>query len=230
LAILVHWPNYVTAQSTKANDTQPPQTEPNSLRFLRLNLKAFVKNSRREDSPEIQRAAITNLCQLHCWVALDPRYHSSKILKSIRSTAANRLSSLAKQLAATEHRSSVTLNRAASKNLISTQQTAKALLTSASDSEDDSRMFGYGLTNNLHGSFVGGAGQLANYVGGQFGGSASNNAHELIALIEATLDPDYWRTNGGAGSIHYYRPGLALVVTASQEMQDRVHALLMQLK
>jgi hypothetical protein len=92
----------------------------------------------------------------------------------------------------------------------------------------ESHWLGYGIANDVSGSFSGGAGQLTNYVGSF--GPDGDHGPELVALIEATLDPSYWRTQGGPGSIHYYRPGLALVVTASQEMQDQVRSFLLQLK
>lgn len=225
------------AQSSNLKDSIPKQPELHSLRAMRLNLKAFVKNSRRDDAPQIQYAAICNLCQINLWAASDPRYHSSNILKGIRCTSANRLIALSNKLKAKEIRSSGTKN--GSQNLVNESAEPKksrveksdfAALKSSEPSALVSQGMGYRITNHVHNSFAGGAGQLSSHLGGQFGGLNGDNSAALITLVEATLDPDHWQSNGGPGSIHYYQPGLALVVTTTQEMQDRVRDLLLMLK
>ena len=57
------------------------------------------------------------------------------------------------------------------------------------------------------------------------GGAAQRQAAELIDLIRATIRPDHWDINGGPGSIGYYAPFHALVVTASSEVHWMVGGL-----
>lgn len=49
---------------------------------------------------------------------------------------------------------------------------------------------------------------------------------ELIELITRTIDPDHWDTNGGPGSMFYYRPLMALVVRARSEVHHELGGVL----
>jgi hypothetical protein len=56
-------------------------------------------------------------------------------------------------------------------------------------------------------------------ISGAAGGRGeADNADELIELIRTTIRPESWDVNGGPGSIFYYRPSMALVVTQTQEV------------
>jgi hypothetical protein len=44
----------------------------------------------------------------------------------------------------------------------------------------------------------------------------------LVALIERTIAPDFWDTNGGPGAIVYYYPLRVLVVRATSEIHHQV--------
>ena len=57
------------------------------------------------------------------------------------------------------------------------------------------------------------------------GGAAQRQAAELIELIRNTIQPDHWDVNGGPGSIYYYAPFHALVVTASSEVHWTIGGL-----
>jgi hypothetical protein len=57
------------------------------------------------------------------------------------------------------------------------------------------------------------------------GGAAQRQAAELIDLIRTTIRPDHWDINGGPGSIGYYAPFHALVVTASSEVHWMIGGL-----
>lgn len=48
---------------------------------------------------------------------------------------------------------------------------------------------------------------------------------ELVDLIERTINPDFWDTNGGPGTIVYFAPLRCLVVTATTEMHQNVGGL-----
>lgn len=82
------------------------------------------------------------------------------------------------------------------------------------------------LTYDAMGSFGGGAGQLFSYTSGNFA-PPWDHGEELASLIETVIHPQFWRSNGGSGVVHYYRPSQALAVTASQQVQEEVHRLLM---
>ncbi|MFV0443273.1 MAG: hypothetical protein ACK5Q5_06860 [Planctomycetaceae bacterium] len=49
---------------------------------------------------------------------------------------------------------------------------------------------------------------------------------QLIALIEAVIQPDSWAVNGGRGTIQYWSPGDALVIRNSQSAHAEIGELL----
>ena len=63
------------------------------------------------------------------------------------------------------------------------------------------------------------------------GGAAAADDHgwELVELIRECIAPAHWDVNGGPGSVQYFRPRRALVVTASGEVHEQVHDLVEQL-
>jgi len=63
------------------------------------------------------------------------------------------------------------------------------------------------------------------------GGAVPNDdaGWELVELIRRCIAPAHWDVNGGPGSVQYWRPRRALVVTASGEVHEQVHDLVEQL-
>jgi hypothetical protein len=53
---------------------------------------------------------------------------------------------------------------------------------------------------------------------------------ELIELITRVVAPESWQCNGGQGSCRYYPLGMAVVITASPEVQAQVQKLLCDLR
>ena len=62
------------------------------------------------------------------------------------------------------------------------------------------------------------------------GQSPADAGADLIDLIERTISPQSWDINGGPGSIRYWSPGRALVVSAPQGDHDHVGRMLDQLR
>lgn len=52
----------------------------------------------------------------------------------------------------------------------------------------------------------------------------------LIELIQRTISPQSWDVAGGASTIRYWRPGMALVVRAPQGLHEQLGPLLGQLR
>ena len=77
------------------------------------------------------------------------------------------------------------------------------------------------------GGFGGGIGN-----GGAFGGAQGTDDYgeDLVELIQQTIVPSSWDVNGGPGSIYYWRPGRALVISASGEVHDQIADVLGQLE
>jgi general secretion pathway protein D len=62
------------------------------------------------------------------------------------------------------------------------------------------------------------------------GGITARDFDELIDLIEETIDPDSWEVNGGTGRMRPFPSTLSLIVTTTQENQDRIQDLLTRLR
>lgn len=52
----------------------------------------------------------------------------------------------------------------------------------------------------------------------------------LVELIHRTISPSSWDVNGGASTIQYWRPGMALVVRAPQTLHEDLTPVLRQLR
>ncbi len=65
---------------------------------------------------------------------------------------------------------------------------------------------------------------------GNKGGITAQDFTQLINLIQETIDPDSWEQNGGNGRMQPFPSTLSLIVTQTQENQDRIQNLLGRLR
>ena len=85
---------------------------------------------------------------------------------------------------------------------------------------------------DLVGSALGGPGKI--FATGQQpaaveprGGAAQlDHGRMLVELIERTIMPRSWDVNGGPGTIVYYAPLHALVVSATEEVHEKIGGIL----
>ncbi len=203
---------------------------------FRRDLKAFMKNSKRDSEPEIKSAAVLNLCQLHETLVADPRFQTHEAWQGLRIVAANRLKEIAKQIDHGQLRHKRNSKSASANKLPGDELTDagsrdnsgsfRDLESSGSDSSAEAYRMA-SLSYNSMGSFSGGPAMLFNYAGGHFG---PDHGPELVALIENTINPNSWRRHGGTGAIEYFEPLRVLVITASAEVQQKNEELLSKLR
>ena len=62
------------------------------------------------------------------------------------------------------------------------------------------------------------------------GGITQQDFEQLMDLIQETIDPDSWEENGGNGRMQPFPSTLSLIVTQTQENQDRIQNLLGRLR
>lgn len=62
------------------------------------------------------------------------------------------------------------------------------------------------------------------------GGITEQDFEQLMDLIQETIDPDSWEENGGNGRMQPFPSTLSLIVTQTQENQDRIQNLLGRLR
>ena len=86
--------------------------------------------------------------------------------------------------------------------------------------------------NGRLGAGVGNNGGGRGGLGGQIGanGQLPDIGPELADLIQQVIDPTTWNVNGGPGSIIYFRPLRALIVTATTEVHHRLGDLAGQMR
>jgi len=89
---------------------------------------------------------------------------------------------------------------------------------------------GWGQPGGFGGGMgVGGGGMgFGGGMGGQ-GAVKDDAGDDLVELIQKTISPGSWDRNGGPGSIYYWRPGRAIVVSAGDDVHDQVGDLLEQM-
>jgi hypothetical protein len=61
-------------------------------------------------------------------------------------------------------------------------------------------------------------------------GPPADYGQDLVELIEATIAPSSWDTNGGPGTIRYFGPLRVIVVRQTSEVHEQLGDLLPQLR
>ena len=81
------------------------------------------------------------------------------------------------------------------------------------------------------GARPGGAGGPGGAAGGQLGPQkAADHGQELVDLIQSIIAPQTWDSAGGPGSIRYWAPGAALIITNTAEAHEELGDVLKQLR
>jgi hypothetical protein len=192
-----------------AADSKPapaPAAEKRPFHEIQKEMSAlFKQEALTKDAAE--RAGIARrLCEMHTEIRLDPRHEYAEAMKGYRAQVWTRLKRIQTDL----------------KNQLARLRKVKATevgtdpeLLAASDS--------LAASLNLLDSTLGGPTALLARGGGS---QIDDNGQELVDLIERTINPDFWDTNGGPGTIVYYQPLMCLVVTATGEMHGNLGGLL----
>jgi len=75
-----------------------------------------------------------------------------------------------------------------------------------------------------------GFGQQQGNVGAGQANGAKASAEELIEIIESSIKPESWETNGGTGVIRYFSIGHGLVIRATADVHGNLGGVLGQLR
>ncbi|MFM8213491.1 MAG: hypothetical protein ACKN82_02425, partial [Pirellula sp.] len=84
--------------------------------------------------------------------------------------------------------------------------------------------------NNSLASMFGTDPMAANGTLGALGGGSMANFSELMQLIETTISPDGWQSQGGTATMSPFRQNLSLIVNAPQETHEQIADLLKSLR
>lgn len=168
----------------------------------------FKQESQAAEDAE-RAAAVQAMCDLHERILRDSRYPSSPVLKEYRGRLWSRLTKIKTELKQ-ELARDARLNQARLDDLAALESADRAAIAAADT---------LGASLALLDQTQGGPGSLL-----AFGGGAGppDNGAALVALIERTINPAFWDTVGGPGTIVYYAPLQCLVVRATAEVHGQL--------
>ena len=167
--------------------------------------------AKQKDEPARAKSAV-QLCDLHREVVGDTRFATSEVLQAYQSKLSSRLVRVKKDIQAKLAKEA--------KRPISEEAKAQAAVQSIANES-------YATSLLLSDYAVGSPNLLLAH-----GGSAviDANGQALVDLIETTIDPESWSTNGGPGTIRYYAPLQCLVIRATGEVHENVGGALGDLR
>ena len=190
----------------------------------RKDLKTFVKRSKSKDEA-IRFGAVINLCLLHTEIVEDERFESNQQLQGFRAIASDRLNKCRKEIELEMLRA----DRAAKKK--GGQRSNEPEPSEAKEGETPYQLYQKIIAQDMQAivSITGGPLNLWQYTGNP-AGPLCDYGPDLVNLIETTINPDFWRRNGGNGIIEYYQPLRIIVVGASSQIHNEISDLLSTLR
>lgn len=217
-----------TTSSAQQTQQQLASETPRPIGDIRRDMEAFAKRTKNKDDQDEQVAGAIDLCILHHEIVNDPRFQTNSRLKSFRAITATRLKNVKKEVELALKRQA----RAEKKSKrIKHAQASDAQDQDANSSDDSGMSFEtyHQIVANAFESmsqFTGGPIRLWSYAGGP----QCDYGEDLVNLITSTIDPDFWRSNGGEGIIEYYQPLRIIVVSGTAQVQDETTDLLRRLR
>lgn len=211
-------------------DAKKPEAKADSQRGyheISKDMQEIMKRQALAKTTPEKTVAIVELCDLYRELAGDSRVADSDTLKEYKATIRNRLARTKNEIKshlAREKKKAPKGKKPADAN----SELLAAQARTASQSLADQM--------SLISSTLGGPGQVfdagadARSSSGAFGGGMRDYSDDLIELIEATIAPTSWETNGGNGVIRYYPGLMALVVSATSEVHNDVGVVLENLR
>ncbi len=190
------------------------------------DITAFYKRYRESDSDRDKMNAVVDLCQLHNQVWSDPRYAMIEKLRGMRNK-------LVFQLKAAEKDIRKSLPEGMGDSRGAARHKSFAGRSDFASPGDDPSRSADGLRREMINAlllglqYTPGPDQIAVHAG-SFAGD--DYGPELVALIEATIHPEHWDTNGGPGHIQYYRPVMVIVARAGSVTHDDTTDVLQRLR
>lgn len=194
----------VGGDSTGSSTAASTAGEGRKLTEINAELTAVLKREATAKSLEERGPAIRQLVALYVELRRDPRFESHDFSKNMVGQIGNRLSrtkgDLQRQLA----------------------REARRPLKDEAEQEAELKALDSLAATLAAGDSLAVSPALAFHRGGN---GALDNGRALVELIERTINPAFWDTNGGTGSVVYYAPLMCLVVTATGHVHEQIGGL-----
>lgn len=196
----------VAEVATKAGDvTEARITDERSVTAIRNDFRDSMRNEAKTRGTKAHKSAIGRLIRLHREMVAHSTFENGFALKESRTLLQSRL---------------VRIERDLRKAHDYPRKPARVAAKPP-------------LAQFMPGGNQGNANQGgANQQGGGLGanGQLPDIGPELADLIQTVIDPKFWDVNGGPGSIVYFQPLRALVVTATAEVHANLAGVFNQMR
>ena len=189
------------------------QDEPRPYHAIQAEIADLLKQEAQAKQPAARATAVRRMCELHGEILRDARYATSDTLNEYRIRLWSRLRRVQADLKQQIARSAEKGDKQSADDYAALAS-ADAATVAAADSLAESLA--------MLDQSQGGPGYLFG-----FGGRAGppDFGQDLVELIEQTINPAFWDTNGGPGTIVYYAPLRCIVVRATSEVHGNVGGL-----
>jgi len=208
VAVLMTAPGENASQSGQAKQI----SEPRPFHEISEDINDLIKREATAKTDSARVAAIEEMSVVYRELKRDPRLSESPTLQRYKIKLWSRLSKikrdLEREIARQERRAALRRDEPIpDMQQVVYEQAGQSLATQMA-------LASYSL---------GGPAEIVARTGGGFGGGTVRDYGErLVELIERTIAPDFWDTNGGPGAIFYYEPLRVLVVRATTEVHHKL--------
>lgn len=191
---------------------------PRRYHEIAADLRMLLRRDAVAETKAERAAAIYELTLLYGELRSDPRLHESETLQEYKNRIWSRLVRAKREI-----EQEIARGRREKPGEKGVAQRSNAAETPPSDAETGSLLESLTLACQL----TGGPAALLGQVQGAAGGRAvPDYGPALVDLIERTIAPGFWDSQGGPGTIVYYSPLRVLVVRATSEVHHQVGGVL----
>lgn len=211
----------LAAGGTDESSLQATTPPPVMRKFHEINsdLRALFRRESQAASDADRATAIYEMTELYQEIRRDPRLELSETLTGYKAKLWSRLTRIKADI--NKH-----ISRAERLQGIGTSKsTSLADLSGLSERDQEAASLAAASTSGhlgMAGSAMGGPASVFSQGSARGGRPIPDYGPSLVALIERTIAPEFWDTNGGPGSIVYYQPLMCLVVRATSEVHHLI--------
>lgn len=189
------------------------KAEPRPFHAIGAEISDLLRREALAKESTARAGVVQRMCELHGEILRDSRYSTSDTLAEYRLRLWSRLRRVQTDLKQQIARTGQKHDKQAADDY-ATLAAADSTSIAAADSLAESLA--------MLDQSQGGPGYLFGF-GGRAG--TPDFGQDLVDLIEQTINPAFWDTNGGPGTIVYYAPLRCIVVRATSEMHGNVSGL-----
>lgn len=182
-----------------------PAAEPRKFHEIEREISLAFKQEATAKAPLDRGQAVRAMIDLYEEILGDARLATSDALKEYRTRLYTRLRRVQADL---------------KQKLAREQRQTKEREPSP---EERAALAALAASLSLADTAVGGPAQVFAHGGGVV---PPDGGRELVELIERTINPSFWSTNGGPGAIYYFQPLQCLVISATAEVHENIGGLL----